>query len=155
DAKSRVISYEEFHPYGTSAYQARGAAVEATPRRYRYTACERDAETGFDYHGARFYMPWLGRWFSPDPAGLADGLNLYAIAHGNPVSETDTNGRQARSETKVVKPLIRAGLNNATVVEEFGFKFKDPQSGKTVTGYFDFAVGPKNEFMNVNVFLEA
>jgi RHS repeat-associated protein len=158
DASSQVISYEEFHPYGTSAYQARGAAIKASSRRYRYTACERDTETGFDYHGARFYVAWLGRWLSCDPSGLADGLNLYSMAHGNPVCRTDTNGRESRSEAKpeakVVMKML-AGLANATVVEEFAFRFTDPKTGKKGKGRFDLTVGPKNEFMNLTVFLEA
>jgi RHS repeat-associated protein len=156
DASSRVISYEEFHPYGTSAYQAQGAAVEATPRRHRHTACERDTETGFDYHGVRFYLPWLGRWLNCDPAGLADGLNVYQMARSNPISYTDPEGRASGKEEKTVKPLIRGGLSNAPFIEEVVFRIRDPVTNDIVArGRFDFAVGPKNEFMSFAVFVEA
>jgi RHS repeat-associated protein len=37
------------------------------PKRYRYTGKERDEESGLYYHGARFYISWLGRWTSYDP----------------------------------------------------------------------------------------
>ena len=34
---ARVISYEEFHPYGTTAYQAMNEDIKAAGKRYRYT----------------------------------------------------------------------------------------------------------------------
>ena len=57
------------------------------PKRYRYTGKERDEENDLYYHGARYYAPWLGRWISCDPAGLADGLDPYVYARDNPVSD--------------------------------------------------------------------
>ena len=62
-----VISYEEYHPYGTTAYQARNASIRSAAKRYRFTGMERDEESGLGYHGARYYAPWLGRWLSCDP----------------------------------------------------------------------------------------
>src|SRR5262249_48675718 len=35
--RAEIISYEEYHPYGTSAYRARNSNIEAPPKRYRYT----------------------------------------------------------------------------------------------------------------------
>jgi RHS repeat-associated protein len=88
-----IISYEEFHPYGTTAYHAGTAAVEESPKRYRYTGKERDEETGFSYHGARYLSGGLGRWLSVDPSGTQDGLNLYCYVHDNPVGGIDPSGR--------------------------------------------------------------
>jgi len=56
DGLAQVLSYEEFHPYGTTAYEAARNGTD-TPKRYRYTGCERDQESGLSYHGARYYMP--------------------------------------------------------------------------------------------------
>ena len=92
DTVADVISYEEYHPYGTTAYQAKNSAIRAAAKRYRYTGIERDEETGLEYHSARYYLPWLGRWLNPDPIGLGDGLNLYCYARSNPVRLNDTNG---------------------------------------------------------------
>ena len=87
-----VISYEEYHPYGTTAlWLARGAAAVSI-KRYRYVGKEKDEETGFYVVGARYYVSWLGRWLSPDPAGLIDGVNRYAYAANNPVSHVDPTG---------------------------------------------------------------
>ncbi|WP_245598395.1 SpvB/TcaC N-terminal domain-containing protein [Sporocytophaga myxococcoides] len=93
DEKAQVISYEEYHPFGTTAYQAKNAAINAAAKRYRYTAMERDEETGFEYHTSRYYLPWLGRWLSPDPIGTGDGLNIYTYVLNKPVHSVDTNGR--------------------------------------------------------------
>ncbi len=38
--------------------------------RPRYTGKERDAESGLDYFGARYYGSSMGRFLSPDPSGL-------------------------------------------------------------------------------------
>jgi RHS repeat-associated protein len=93
----QVISYEEYHPYGTTAYQARNRDVQATAKRYRYTGMERDEEPGLSYHTARYYLPWLGRWGSVDPIGVRDTLNAYSYARNNPFSNTDMGGTQAMS----------------------------------------------------------
>ncbi|MFL6253729.1 MAG: SpvB/TcaC N-terminal domain-containing protein [Pyrinomonadaceae bacterium] len=93
DEAGAVISYEEYYPYGGTSFQAGPSAAEVSLKRYRYAGKERDRETGFYYHGARYYVPWLGRWSSCDPAGVGDGVNLYCFVHDNPVSLRDTDGR--------------------------------------------------------------
>jgi hypothetical protein len=50
--------------------------------------------SGFTYHGARYYAPWLGRWMSADPIGLGDGTNVYAYVRGNPVTYVDPGGME-------------------------------------------------------------
>jgi RHS repeat-associated protein len=92
DESAQVISYEEYHPYGTTSYQAKNATIKATAKRYRYTGMERDEETGLEYHSARYYMPWLGRWLSCDPKGLVDGSNLYCYTLNNPIRYIDSSG---------------------------------------------------------------
>lgn len=92
DDRARFVSYEEYHPYGSTSFQAVASAVEA-PKRYRFTGKERDEESGLMYHGARYYAPWLGRWTSCDPAGLADGANLYVYAGCDPCGWIDPDGR--------------------------------------------------------------
>ncbi len=93
DEAAQVITYEEYHPYGTSAYRSGRSVEEASQKRYRYTGKERDEETGFSYHSARYFIPNIGRWISADPIGVGDGINLYAYVKGNPISRFDFTGK--------------------------------------------------------------
>jgi RHS repeat-associated protein len=95
---ANVITYEEYHPYGTSAYRAGRSAAEVSLKRYRYTGKEKDEETGLYYHGARYYACWLGRWTAADPIGLRDGTNVFRYVNGNPMSLTDPAGRNGKPE---------------------------------------------------------
>jgi len=67
------------------------------------TGKERDAESGNDYFGARYYSSAMGRFMSPDwsvkiepvPYSKLDdpqSLNLYAYVLNNPLGETDPDG---------------------------------------------------------------
>jgi RHS repeat-associated protein len=94
DDKANVISYEEYYPYGSTAYQAVDKSIKAAAKRYRYTGKERDEETGLYYHGARYYAPWLGRWTSCDPAGIVDSSNVYGYVSARPLILHDGDGRQ-------------------------------------------------------------
>ena len=89
DDQSDIISYEEYFPYGSTSYQAVASQTDL-PKRYRYTGKERDEENDLYYHGARYYAPWLGRWISCDPAGLADGPNPYGYARNQTGSPQPT-----------------------------------------------------------------
>lgn len=51
-----------------------------------------DAETGLNQNYYRDYDPDLGRYVTADPAGLAGGLNPYAYAGSNPLTNVDPLG---------------------------------------------------------------
>ena len=60
---------------------------------------ERDAETGTDSFWFRQYAPNMGRWLTPDPAGLGavdltnpQSWNRYAYVNGDPVNAVDEDG---------------------------------------------------------------
>jgi RHS repeat-associated protein len=96
DEAGALISYEEYSPYGSTTYQA-GQSAEVSLKRYRYTGMERDEENGFNYHGARYYAPWLGRWTSGDPGGIKDGTDVYWFCRCNPVVLMDPSGRDSKN----------------------------------------------------------
>lgn len=67
------------------------------------TGKERDAESGLDYFGARYYASSMGRMMSPDWSAKAEpvpyakldnpqSLNLYAYVGNNPLRFTDPTG---------------------------------------------------------------
>lgn len=90
-----TISYEEYHPYGTTSFGATNASIKAAAKRYRYTGMERDEESGMAYHSARYYLPWLGRWLSVDPIGIEGGMNLYVYCLNRFITFSDLKGEQA------------------------------------------------------------
>ena len=102
DALGTVISYEEYHPFGTSAYRSSKSGVDLSLKRYRFSGKELDDETGLYYFGARYLAPWLGRWTSSDPAGLKDGFNLFCYCRNNPVMLHDPTGME--SDPKKLNP---------------------------------------------------
>jgi RHS repeat-associated protein len=69
----------------------------------KFTGKERDAETGLDYFGARYFSGAQGRFTSPDwsakpepvpYANLEDPqtLNLYSYVRNNPMDKADADG---------------------------------------------------------------
>jgi RHS repeat-associated protein len=51
-----------------------------------------DAETGYHYNWHRTYEPQMGRYLTPDPIGLAGGVNAYAYVGGDPLDSIDPLG---------------------------------------------------------------
>jgi RHS repeat-associated protein len=91
---AHVISYEEYHSYGTTSYQATDKDTKAAAKRYRYTGKERDEESGLNYHGARYYASWLGRWVSVDPVEKQNNETKYTYVGNNPLIFTDPRGKK-------------------------------------------------------------
>lgn len=92
DAAGQAVSYEEYHPYGTTAYRIAKPGHDLSLKRYRFSGKECDDETGLYFFGARYYAAWLGRWTACDPAGFADGLNLYRYCRNSPITHCDPHG---------------------------------------------------------------
>jgi RHS repeat-associated protein len=74
-----------------------------SPTEHHFTGKERDAESGNDYFGARYYASSMGRFMSPDwsakvapvPYAKLDdpqSLNLYAYVGNNPMTRFDADG---------------------------------------------------------------
>lgn len=59
------------------------------------------------YHGARYYAPWLGRWFSADPMGISDGMNLYRYVQGTPTRKVDRRGTQSSDVNEALEEAIQ------------------------------------------------
>jgi len=111
DGAAQVITYEEYFPYGSTAFHAADSASDVSAKRYRYAAKERVSETGLDHVGVRHYAAWLGRWTSSDPGGLIDGPNLFIYGRNNPIEYVDPQGTQ--SKKKPGKTKGRAALPKA------------------------------------------
>ncbi len=137
DDAGLFISYEEYHPYGSTSYQAGRSAAEVSLKRYRSTGKEKDEETGFNYHGARYYAPWLGRWTASDSSGLKDGPNLYGYCRDNPIIFRDLDGMQP-----TIIPGEATGEETPeeikAIAKEAGIGFKRPPTWSEERGMWDF-----------------
>jgi len=94
------------------------------PSPLHFTGKERDAESGNDYFGARYYASTTGRFLSPDwsakqepvPYAKLDdpqSLNLYAYALNNPLRNTDPDGHETEAE-KQAKIAAAAKAQNGS-----------------------------------------
>jgi RHS repeat-associated protein len=110
DRDGAVISYEEYYPYGNTSYQAGRSSAEVSLKRYRYTGKERDEESGFYYHGARYYACWLGRWIASDTTGIVDGLNLYIYVNNRPILLHDPNGSKGEKKSTFWQRAFNIGI---------------------------------------------
>ncbi|WP_052496452.1 SpvB/TcaC N-terminal domain-containing protein [Pedobacter lusitanus] len=133
DITAQVISYEEYHPFGTTAYQARNAGIKAAAKRYRYTGMERDEESGLSYHSSRYYLPWLIRWLSVDAAGLKDGVNLYAYIRNNPLRYNDKSGTQS---DPVQIEFWESRVYHTEVTATYSSRGISPELRATMTGVY-------------------
>jgi RHS repeat-associated protein len=116
-------------------------SVRESAEEYRqFTGKERDAESGLDYFGARYYGSALGRWTSPDPvstSGLAhmrdpQSWNAYSYVRNNPLEFTDPDGQ----DWNVCESN---GSNCAVVKDDNAFDKFNQQTGNYVENgnYYD------------------
>ena len=89
------ISFETYRysPFGEEqVFDQSGTYIEQALNPWRYASKRKDVETGLIYFGHRYYDPEIGRWLTADPAGFADGMNLYVFNHNNPLRYIDKDG---------------------------------------------------------------
>jgi RHS repeat-associated protein len=106
----------------------------------QFTSKERDAETGLDYFGARYYSAAQGRFMTPDwsktptPVPYADfsdpqTLNLYSYVRNNPMGVTDPDGHGFLDWLK--KQACSVGIDGAcSEKKEKEEKKDDPNESK-------------------------
>ena len=92
-----------YYPYGAE-YIAPGVNNNTTVNHYKFTGKERDAESGLDDFGARYFSSAAGRFMSPDPPlldqnpGNPQSWNLYSYVRNNPMNSTDPTGNTTCSD---------------------------------------------------------
>jgi len=103
--------YQSYYsdPYGDTVFTLEATCTPDATEQH-FTGKERDAESGNDYFGARYYASSMGRFMSPDwsakeepvPYAKLDNpqtLNLYSYVENNPLTGEDADGHQHRCST--------------------------------------------------------
>lgn len=153
DYRGMPIQYMHYLPYGQLLANQRAAGYD---ERYKFTGKERDAETGYDFFGARYW--WFGgTWLSVDP--LADKyphISPYAYCNWNPLKYVDPDGRDVweLSDDGTIKARIRDKTQDAIAIKgksisfDYGtidMGFHGRERNNTNYTYFQFAEGKENE----------
>jgi RHS repeat-associated protein len=136
DATQAVLSRHDYFPFGEEIISALGNrssdatyTVVSGPTQ-RFTAKERDNESGLDYFGARYFSGAEGRFTSPDEFTggpddvftLADtgdplfyanlhnpqSLNKYQYCYNNPLRYNDPDGHETEAEKKAKEAAAAA-----------------------------------------------
>lgn len=138
DGEAQLISQEAYYPFGGTAWWAARSQVHASYKTLRYSGKERDS-SGLYYYGARYYAPWLSRWINADPSGTADGLNLYCMAHNNPINKVDGRGENAEIAYLIAGTATLVAIGAAALLSK---KASPSLGAETVLPPLDFELHP-------------
>lgn len=104
-----VSCAKDYFPFGKSL---RSFGQE----RFLTTGHERDAETGYDYRGARFYDADISRFLSLDPKSRNyPSLSDYSYVANNPIVIVDPNGKNLGNPFKKYVDAAKAKVANYVV----------------------------------------
>ncbi|HEY2497327.1 MAG TPA: RHS repeat-associated core domain-containing protein, partial [Candidatus Angelobacter sp.] len=143
DAAGTIKAESDYYPWGGELQFTNNDSND-----YKFTGKKRDAETGLDYFGARYYSNGMGRWVSADwsakpeavPYSKLDdpqSLNLYQYVGNNPLSQRDDDGHEI---------IYADGLKNAQVVKDsVQAILANPNTSANLSGY----VGSNNPNLTI------
>ncbi|WP_321279997.1 RHS repeat-associated core domain-containing protein [Marinifilum fragile] len=113
DENADIISYEEYHPFGTTSYRSGRSETETSQKRYKYVGKERDEETGLYYYGFRYYAAWICRFVSVDPLQFDyPHYNPFQYAGNKPISYIDLDGLEEAISDNKIDPVDNPRIRN-------------------------------------------
>jgi RHS repeat-associated protein len=101
DANGAIVEQYRYDAWGrTTVADGNGATLTASAlgNRYCWQGREYSWKTGLYYFRSRWADPVTGRWLSPDPIGIAGGLNQYVMMGNNAVNFRDFSGLCAETD---------------------------------------------------------
>ena len=141
DDTGQIISYEEYHPFGTTSYRSGRTETEVSLKRYKYCGKERDEETGLYYYGMRYYAAWICRFISVDPLQFEyPHYTPYQYAGNKPISYIDLDGREEIKPIRLdlIEPetsIISHSFENGKTFMDVSFSYTE-WSSTPVENYF-------------------
>jgi RHS repeat-associated protein len=87
DSSGALVWEAAYLPFGQAQVM-----IATITNNLRFPGQYYEEETGLHYNWHRYYDPATGRYLTPDPIGLAGGINLYAYVQNDPVNFVDPMG---------------------------------------------------------------
>jgi RHS repeat-associated protein len=109
DGSGNAIQYMHYLPYGEAWIDQQSTSWNAP---YTFTGKIKDAETGYNYFGARYYDSQLSVWLSVDPmSDQYPSMSPYTYCANNPIMMVDPDGRMVTMFGELAELAIQH-LNN-------------------------------------------
>jgi RHS repeat-associated protein len=120
DSAGTIKAESDYYPWGGELQ-----FINNDSNDYKFTGKKRDAETGLDYFGARYYSNGLGRFVTPDWAAKAtavpyadfadpQSLNLYTYVRDIPTSKIDADGHFQQCATACLPAPVQPASSSNT-----------------------------------------
>ena len=138
----------------SSAHAANDKSAKPFEFNLRFAGQYEDIESGYHYNWHRYYDPSTGRYLTPDPIGLAGGLNGYGYAGQDPMASVDPFGLyRLVMGFEVNNPdAFAGGVQNLS--KDFGHSFfylVDDNGRITDTFSFGPAITPEGDGITLGV----
>jgi RHS repeat-associated protein len=119
-----------------------------------YTNHEQTDSSGLIYMQARFYVPWLGRFASPDPARdqhfeQTQSWNIYSYVRNSPVMSTDPTGMVTKEEAKKNAKATKGAGSTVSGAESYSPAFEN--DGKESVQTNSTSPSPSSKFLGLIV----
>jgi RHS repeat-associated protein len=138
-ADGAVHDERRYEPYGAAIDSSQTGAVDYKHDPHNSLNKLTDADTGWSYHGARWFGPETGRWLTPDPPVKGPeptyleqpwGLHPYQYVDQNPVLYWDPDGCNPGAIIKRPQPpWLKFGNDVHDVIQQY---YKDAHAGELV-----------------------
>jgi RHS repeat-associated protein len=139
DETGAVIHRYDYLPFG----ERWDSPPNPNPDVRQFVGNERDAETGLDYVGARYYRPQSGMFTTVDPGHVNGDVldpqswNAYAYARNNPLKYTDPTGTTYEICAYALDGMTRTC--GSVSDQYFGILERNPGAGLRLSGGTIFA----------------
>jgi RHS repeat-associated protein len=128
-----------------------------------YTNHEQTDPSGMIYMQARFYMPWMGRFTSPDPARDqhfedTQSWNIYSYVRNSPILSTDPTGMvdedKDKNQEKQTGVQGNALTNAMTVTQDLTYLVANT-ANKTAAEYAQMTLKTSEGALTAALYLES
>ncbi|MCI0450264.1 MAG: hypothetical protein L0Y79_10860 [Chlorobi bacterium] len=124
NSTNTVVSAQDYDAWG---YVLENRTYNNSDIKYDFTGKERDAESSYDYFGARYYDSRIGRWNNVEPKhGKFISYSTYAFSICNPINIIDFNGL----DVDIIGPDAKEVYENLKEYSQLPLRRKLGKDGK-------------------------